>query len=234
MSKKTKAAAERREITKFPEQARSKLIWGAVAAVALIVGVVVIAGAREDNADARASTPAAQLTVSGSLPRMPEAGPDPAVGMVAPKLAGANFEGDEVVVSAGTARVIVFAAHWCPACNKELPIIADHLADNPLPENVEVVVVSTSAKAGAPGHPAGGWLANDMGWPTMDRVIVDSSRNEAAAAYGLGAFPYFVAVNADGEVAGRDVGMIPEWRFDDLVRSATGLPRATGTEAPTT
>lgn len=234
MSKKNKAAVVRRQAKRTPSKtATRKLVWGAVAVVALVVGVLVVAGAREDNKETRASAPAAKLTVSGSLPRMPDEGADPALGMVAPKLAGSNFAGEPVTVTAGTPRVIVFAAHWCPACNKELPVLVEYLADNPLPEGVEVVVVSTSAKASAPGHPAGDWLADEMKWPTMDKVIVDSAANEAAVAYGLNVFPYFVAVNADGEVTGRDAGIIPSWRFDDLVRSSAGLPRAPRGEVPT-
>jgi thioredoxin-related protein len=44
-------------------------------------------------------------------------------------------------------------------------------------------------------------------------VLADSSSDQAAAAFGLSSFPYFVFVNADGTVSSRVSGEIPVEEF---------------------
>ena len=47
-----------------------------------------------------------------------------------------------------------------------------------------------------------------MKWPFP--VLADSTQFTAATAYGLSAYPYFVLVNADGKVAARATGEVPD------------------------
>ena len=54
---------------------------------------------------------------------------------------------------------------------------------------------------------ASAWLKGEK-WPFP--VMADSPTGTGAEAYGLTSYPYFVLVNADGTVAGRGSGELPE------------------------
>jgi len=110
-------------------------------------------------------------------------------------------------------------AHWCPHCQAEVPVVMDHLADTPMPDDVELVMVSTSVKAEADNYPPEQWLDAE-GW--TGPVLADSAESTGAAALGVGGFPYFVAVDADGKVVARTSGEITMDQFDQLVAAAQG------------
>ena len=54
------------------------------------------------------------VTVTGEyLPLFPNAGADPAVGMIMPELEGASFDGTSVTITNdGRPKVLLFLAHW--------------------------------------------------------------------------------------------------------------------------
>ena len=56
--------------------------------------------------------------------------------------------------------------------------------------------------------------------------MADSRDGTAAKAYGLTAYPYFVLVNADGTVAGRGSGELPEDQTQGQHQGAEGGRRA--------
>ena len=66
-----------------------------------------------------------------------------------------------------------------------------------IPEDLQVVGVSTAVAPDAPNYPPGEWLA-DMGWTWP--VIADDDELTAADAYGVTGFPYIVFIDADGNV----------------------------------
>jgi hypothetical protein len=53
-------------------------------------------------------------------------------------------------------------------------------------------------------------------------VIADDEAGTAATTFGLSAFPYFVAVDADGTVVARASGELTTDQFDDVVALAQG------------
>jgi len=133
-------------------------------------------------------------------------GADPAVGLIAPRLDGSGFVGQPVSVVPGDgAKAVMFLAHWCPHCQAEVPVVTDWLADGGLPDSVELVSVSTSIDPDLPNYPPQDWLASE-GWPA--RVLVDGD-DSAAAAYGVGGFPFWAFLNADGTVSSRVSGEMP-------------------------
>lgn len=135
------------------------------------------------------------------LPMLPAGGADPAVGMVIPTVTGTTLDGEELTIGPdGTAKVIVFLAHWCPACQQEVPAIVEYLEDNDLPAGVELVSVSTAVDPSRGNYPPSTWL-DDEGWTAP--VLADSESGTAAAAYGLPGFPYFVVADVEGRVVAR-------------------------------
>ena len=93
--------------------------------------------------------------------------------------------------------MLVFLAHWCPHCNREVPRLVAWQADGMVPEGLDVIGVSTGSPRARTNYPPSAWLAElDWQWP----VLADSTDHQAAAAYGLPGFPYFVIIGADGTV----------------------------------
>jgi thiol-disulfide isomerase/thioredoxin len=177
----------------------------------------------DTDGDEAPDTPTTTAPIDPDVEMLPEyqAGEaDAAIGMTIPRLSGKSLSGEDMVIEAdGTAKVIVFVAHWCPACQAEVPRIVEHLESNPMPEDVELVAVSTSVQTDAPNYPPSRWLERE-GWNVP--TLADSELNLAAAYYGLTSFPYFVVADADGTVVGRVAGQISTGQFDQLVAMARG------------
>lgn len=144
-------------------------------------------------------------TVQGAaLPEYPEQGPDPALGMKAPVVTDQQFDGKKLTFpTPGKPAVIVFVAHWCPHCQREVPLLAQHLNGGGLPSDVELYAVSTGASSDNPNFPPSSWL-NKEHWPV--RTVADDSNKQIAKAFGLTGFPYFVVVDAQGNVVARASG----------------------------
>ncbi len=59
-------------------------------------------------------------------------------------------------------------------------------------------------------------VAKEWAWS----VMADSVNSDAATAYGVGAFPTFVIVGADGTVKVRSSGELPAADLDALAKQA--------------
>jgi cytochrome c biogenesis protein CcmG/thiol:disulfide interchange protein DsbE len=207
-----------------------------VGAVVLVVGIALVAAIAVSSSKksssgtqptgsagpvvADGSTETAPVTVTGSaLPqRDPSATTDPAVGQVAPTLTGVDFAGHPITIANdGKPKVIMFLAHWCPHCQAEVPRIQTWLDQNGMPADVSLYSVPTSTTSSRPNYPPSDWLVG-KNWTVP--VLVDSDQTDAANAYGLTSFPYFVVVGADGKVVERTSGELTMPQFEALLASA--------------
>lgn len=165
------------------------------------------------------STPASAAE-TGELTDFVAGANDPAVGVTAPALTGnALFGSGTVTAASGSSYVAVFAAHWCPHCNAELPVLAEYLDGNDPAANI--YLVSSDTREGVQNFPPDQWLQDKMGWPIETAPVIDDADNALAGAFGLSGFPFFVAVNADGDVVARASGELGAEQFDALVKSAS-------------
>jgi cytochrome c biogenesis protein CcmG/thiol:disulfide interchange protein DsbE len=131
---------------------------------------------------------------------------DPAIGMTAPRLTGQGFDGQKVVIANdGKPRLVLFVAHWCPHCQREVPLIVD-LAERGKLDGIEVDTVTTNTSENYPNYPPSKWLKREH-WP-FSPVLADDGKFRAFTAFGGSAFPYFVLVGADGKVVGRAEGEV--------------------------
>jgi thiol-disulfide isomerase/thioredoxin len=144
---------------------------------------------------------------------------DPMLGQVAPTLNGATFDGSGVSVTPGDgqAYMIVFLAHWCPHCNREVPRLIEWQASGAVPSELQVVGVSTSVASDRPNYPPSQWVV-EKGWTWP--ILADSSSREAAEAYGVSGFPFFVIVGADGTVKARVSGEVEIAALTQIVSDA--------------
>ncbi len=226
-----------------PPAARSKspLIIGiAVAAVVGLLAITAVVATSKDkktsvatsgtdvaSGDTVSGSPApaatvetADVTVTGAaLAPMPESGTDPGVGTAAPRLDGKRFDSSAISIVPGTEpMVVVFVAHWCPHCEREVPLLARWAAGG-ASNGVAVRAVSTSVSPDRPNYPPSEWLSREnFTIPTL----VDSAAFAASNAYGLTSFPYFVAIDAKGNVVNRVSGEITEEQFAKLLATAKG------------
>ena len=203
-------------------------IVGAVVAAVLVALLVALAvGGNDDDTATNTGNgdPATTgtVTVSGdALPPFADSANDPAVGMVLPTLDGHDQTGAPMTVSGdGHPTMIMFVAHWCPHCQREVPVVQQWVDDGRLPEGVDLVSVSTAIDPNRPNYPPDAWLA-DEGWTAP--VLVDAD-NSAAQAVGLSAYPFFVAIDGDGRVVLRTSG---ELTTDQLDAIAGALAQGAG------
>jgi len=197
-------------------------VWVIVAVIAVVAFAAIIAMALSQEADDgdETSSETAEVTVTGSP--LPDMGTDPegAIGMPAPELEGTDLDGNPIAITNdGTPKVIGFFAHWCPHCQNEVPVIVDWQEAGNQPDGVDFYGVSTDVSASQANYPPSAWFDAE-GWTTP--TMKDDDANSALAAYGNGPFPYWVVVDADGNVVTRTSGELPEDQIAALFAQAAG------------
>jgi thiol-disulfide isomerase/thioredoxin len=196
------------------------IIWILIAAGAIALFIVAIVLTRsQPTDDATGGTSLSEtraVTVTGdSLPTLPADGEDPAVGMSIAEITGKSFDGTGIsVTNNGLAKVLLVGAHWCPHCQVEIPIVQQWIDQNGMPDNVELVALSTAVDSAQPNYPPSEWLEAER-WTSP--VMADDESGAASAALGTSGFPFFVFVNADGTVHSRFAGELPIEQFASTV-----------------
>ncbi len=151
--------------------------------------------------------------------QFPASGTDPAVGMTAPTVQGASFDGSPVAIQpSGKPTAIIFIAHWCPHCQREVPVIQSWIDANGMPPGVDFVSVATAIDPNRPNYPPDAWLAKE-GWTLP--VLVDPT-NSVAQAYGLSAYPFWVFLDGQGKVVTRATGELTIPQLVGLIATTTG------------
>ena len=225
MTRSSAPATRRRDA----KQSRTPyFVIGGIAAAVLIALVVALAagGGGDDNTSTGGGSadPATTGTVAVSgnpLPQFTDTSDDPAVGMTLPTLEGNDQSGAPMTIGAdGRPTMIMFVAHWCPHCQREVPVVQQWVDDGRLPDGVDLVSVSTAIDPNRPNYPPDAWLA-DEGWTAP--VLVDAD-NSAAQAVGLSAYPFFVAIDGDGTVVLRTTGELTTDQLDAIASTLAQAP----------
>jgi len=212
----------------------------AAVVVALVVAVVATSANKSTGGESVASgatvVPGGDLNsgsvhVDGaSLAPFTGTASDPAAGQTAPRVEGQQFDGSSIQFPVqGQPAVIVFLAHWCPHCQKEVPLLAKWLGQNGLPTDVGLYAVATSNDRRRPNFPPGDWLRRER-WPVP--TMVDDSSGTAGTSYGLSGFPYFVAIGPDGKVVQRASGELTVEQFQSLIDAARNGQPSSGLSNP--
>ena len=219
------------------------IIVGAVVAVLVVVALLVSGGDDDKPSDGSGLTfaPGAQISefqgvaVDGDpLPRFAGGGADAAVGMPAPGMTGAGFDGTPIEITPGDGKpyMLVFLAHWCPHCNAEVPRLKEWRDQGGVPSDLRIIGVATGTNQNQPNYPPSEWLV-DFGWPW--EAMADSPRAVASETYGLDGYPFMVIVDGEGNVAGRTSGESSVEEIDRFVDAAlASSPALTGDTEPAT
>ena len=189
----------RRPPTRRSRRLNLPALAGIAVAILALTAVVLTQGG-----DGETGPQTGPVRVTGAtLPEFAEDGPDAAVGLSPPALGGIDFAGEpSEVLPGGRPTLVLFAAHWCPHCRKELGTLSPWLRGGGAGDT-DVVLVATATDPAAPNYPPSAWLERES-WP--GRVLLDDDADTAAHAYGVSGYPFFVFVDADGRVRERSSG----------------------------
>ena len=177
-------------------------------AVILVLGLAIAIGVTLSSEPVAAGLPEGETTVTGDL--LPEfAGENDdniALGLAAPIFSAPN-ENSEIVSleKNGNAKALLFLAHWCGYCQKEVPVVQGFIDSAGVPPGVDVIAIATSIDRGRENYPPQKWLA-DEGWSETQLYDLD---REIGNAYGLSAFPFWVFLDKDLNVVARRTGNLP-------------------------
>ncbi len=196
-------------------RSRSPLVVvGVLVVVAFAIATLVSGGD-----DPPSATETAPVAIEGAALAPFDPADDPAIGSPAPSVSGVSFDDAPVAVTEPGSRVYGFFAHWCPHCQRELPIVEEWLDEGLLPTGVGFVAISTAVEPGADNHPPSAWF-EQVGYDGT--VLVDDADSSVADAFGLTAFPYWVVTDADGDVVFRTTGGVDRSGFIALGELAAG------------
>ncbi len=121
----------------------------------------------------------------------------------------------------GVPKVLVFLAHWCPHCQREVPVLVDWLAEHGKPSDVDIYGIATGSTKDRPNFPPSAWLEKE-GWDLP--TVADSADGTAGMSFGLSAFPFFVALDADNDVVARGSGELSTEEWEGLLDEARSGP----------
>jgi thiol-disulfide isomerase/thioredoxin len=146
---------------------------------------------------------------------------DAAVGMKAPEIRGTDYNGETVeLVDDGVPKIVVFLAHWCGFCQAEVPQLVERLGDSNVQNGVEFYFVATASNRTRDNWSPAAWLDRE-GLPGP--IIMDDVDTSALDAYGIGAFPGWAMIGADGTIVARATGQLGADVVDALIL-LTALP----------
>jgi len=189
------------------------LVVGLVVAIAAVLAFGVTGGSNSndatddttiDSSNGSSMSETQPVTVVGD-PLTPFDTPqnDASIGST---LEGFAFDGSPMSIAPGaTGRptMVVFLAHWCPHCNAEIPVLIEWNDSGAVPDNLDVIGVSTAVFEDRDNYPPSKWI-EDKGFPWP--VMADSDDSDAAIAYGVTGFPTFTLIDANGKVLYRADG----------------------------
>jgi cytochrome c biogenesis protein CcmG/thiol:disulfide interchange protein DsbE len=199
------------------------IVGGVTLAIVIALVIALVAGGSKDSSITPTSDGSVSVgenqpveVVGDALEALPESGTDPAIGLVAPTINGHTFDGSNLSVTPGDGKpyMVVFLAHWCPHCNREVPRLIEWQASGAIPADLQIIGVSTAVASDRPNYPPSQWVV-DKAWPWP--VIADSEAMDAANAYGVSGFPFFALVGADGKVKVRGSGELEIDQLNQIV-----------------
>ena len=178
-------------------------------AVVLVLGLAIAIGVTLSSEPVAAGLPEGEISVVGdSLPQYAGENDDNvALGLAAPTFSAPDQNSEIFQLEKnGNSKALLFLAHRCPHCQREVPVVQRFIDSNGVPPGIDVIAVATSIDRGRDNYPPQEWLQRE-GW--SETQIYDLDR-EIGEAYGLNAFPYWVFLDKDLNVLARRTGNLPE------------------------
>ena len=206
------------------KESSNKSVWliGSIAAAIAIAAIVAVATQSSSDDVVTGVEEFNSVEVAGdALPEYSAEVADAAVGMIAPVLTGQGFTGNKITTTPGAPTLLVFLAHWCQYCQREVPLLVQWNRDGLVPSGLDVIAITTSTDPTSPNFPPSEWLAREE-FPALWPVMTDSGEKTAATAMGVSGFPFFVLLDSTGKVALRTSGEIEMQVLTEQINKALG------------
>ena len=206
------------------KESSNKSVWliGSIAAAIAIAAIVAVATQSSSDDVVTGVEEFNSVEVVGDpLPEYSDSASDTAIGMTAPILTGKGFTGNTIVTGPGAPTLLVFLAHWCQYCQREVPLLVQWNRDGLVPSGLDVIAIATSTDPASPNFPPSEWLAREE-FPPLWPVMTDSGEKTAANARGVSGFPFFVLLDSSGKVALRISGEIEMPVLTEQINKALG------------
>jgi len=206
------------------KESSNKSVWliGSIAAAIAIAAIVAVATQSSSDDVVTGVEEFNSVEVAGDpLPEYSDSASDTAIGMTAPILTGKGFTGNTIVTGPGAPTLLVFLAHWCGYCQREVPLLVQWNRDGLVPSGLDVIAIATSTDPASPNFPPSEWLAREE-FPPLWPVMTDSGEKTAANAMGVSGFPFFVLLDSSGKVALRISGEIEMPVLTEQINKALG------------
>ena len=170
-------------------------------AVVLVIGLAVAIGVSLVDEPLDGNLPEGETTITGQgLPEYSGENDDTiARGLDAPIFSGP--------------KVLLFLAHWCGFCQKEVPVMQEYINIIGIPQGVEIIAVATSIDRSRDNYPPHDWLEKE-GWSETQIYDIDK---DIGTAYGVNSFPYWVFLDKDLKVVARRTGNLPQDQVGQLL-----------------
>jgi thiol-disulfide isomerase/thioredoxin len=211
---------------KTQQRDTGRTVWIIGAVVAVVIGIAaIVAISQTGGSDSTANglQQYSTITVEGdSLPTFGDGGTDPAIGMTAPIVTGQGFTGNTVTTEPIGPTMLVFLAHWCQFCQREVPLLVQWQASGGMPDGLDVIGVATATSPTNPNFPPSEWLTREK-FPPLWPVLADDAKNTAGNAYGVTGYPFFVLMDETGKVVQRISGEISMNELNQVIEATLGL-----------
>lgn len=205
-----------------PKPAKRNWAFPAIIAAVVLVGIVIVLIAALGKED----TPASDITLAGggpgdAAPVLTVEGGPTEQGQAAPSISGVDmYTGRTVSLQEmqGKPTLLTVWAHWCPHCQKELPIIQQLSQEQA--GNFNFLTVSTSAGS----QPAAGQYATPATLMKTQGITMPSLRDDgtkAMQALGAEGFPTLLMIDADGNAVGKASGEMPKDQLLSFMQNPT-------------
>lgn len=217
----TTTSKKRKSAKAPPKPAKRNWAFPAIIGAVVLVGVVIVVVASMGKSDSTSSDvvlagggpgdAATVLTAEGSAER----------DQPAPSISGQDmYTGRQVSLAEmkGKPTLVTAWAHWCPHCQKELPIIQQLSKEEA--GNFNFLTVSTSAGS----QPASAQYATPATLMQTQGITMPSLRDDGtkgAQALGVEGFPTLLMIDADGKVVGKASGELPKDQLLSFMQNPT-------------
>ena len=155
-----------------------------------------------------------------------QAAGDPEIGKAAPEISGTNLQNDKPVALSdfqGKATLVTFWAHWCPFCQKELPVIQQVYEQDKDKYNFLTVSVNEGQQPAKPE------FADTEAFMKTNGVTMPTIRDDEdtiGKAWNITSYPTLYVVTPDGKVAQKLTGAQTAAEIDAALAEAAATPPA--------
>jgi|TARA_B100001750_G_C15494956_1_gene593569 thiol-disulfide isomerase/thioredoxin len=174
-----------------------------------VIGLAVAIGVTLSSEPVAVALPEGEVVITGDVlpPYSGENDDNIAFGLKAPLFSGPDQYSNIVSLEKdGNAKALIFLAHWCPHCQREVPAVQEYIDTMGVPDGIDIIAIATSIDKGRENYPPTEWLARE-GWTELQIYDIDKKIGDA---YGLNAFPYWVFLDKELKIIARRTGNLPQ------------------------